>query len=545
MVNEVSDSSLTAGLYVRVSTGRQEKEETIDSQLCEIEQRIALDGTYLPRENIFVDEGWTGEILQRPGLDAMRDAAQAGKFHVLYVYDRGRISRMFAHQEVVIEELLEREIKFVTLHDIQAETPEEQVLQAMQGVFQQYERVKIAERFRRGKLYKARQGLLINGQSLYGYNRVAKSADVNAHYEINNEERRAVVLIRKWFGEDGKSIYEIIKLLAEWGIPPRRGKSLFWTRGPLLRLLKCDTYHTGVVYFNKTEAIVAKNPRNKSKYRKVKRTSRRARPREEWIPINVIPLVPDDGLFEKIQKILADDKRYAPKNRKYNYLLTGKVFCGCGNRRAGDGYKNNHYYRCAERIYKYPVEKKCKLPGINAPELDKSLWDKLSRILTNPKSLRDQAKVWLESRNEKDTHTSQEIQRVNIALEKLAEEERRYIKAYGVGAMEFETLQALTKDLKRRKDSYGVELVSLESKKEEETDPILLTELYQEACTVLKSLHIGDKVRIVRELIDKVVVEENNLVKVWAHIPLSTEKVAYKNGDRDRRIAKRREVLAF
>src|SRR3989344_4948733 len=154
---------MIAGLYARVSTSRQEDQETIESQVAEIKVRIEADGDMLPTENIFVDDGWTGEMLQRPGLDLMRDAALEGKFEALYVYDRGRLSRVFAYQEIIIEELLNKGVKFVTLHDVQAQTPEERVLQAMQGVFHEYERVKIAERMRRGKLYKARNGILING----------------------------------------------------------------------------------------------------------------------------------------------------------------------------------------------------------------------------------------------------------------------------------------------------------------------------------------------------------------------------------------------
>src|SRR3990167_4376081 len=87
--------SLIAALYGRVSTNRQEEQETIESQLDEIKSKISEDGNILPRENIFIDDGWTGEMLQRPQLDAMLEAAKDSRFQVLYVYDRGRISRVF------------------------------------------------------------------------------------------------------------------------------------------------------------------------------------------------------------------------------------------------------------------------------------------------------------------------------------------------------------------------------------------------------------------------------------------------------------------
>src|SRR3989344_4122870 len=179
---------LIAALYARVSTGRQENEATIETQIEEIKQKILSDKNILPPENIFIDNGWTGEIIQRPNLDKLRDAIHANSFQILYVYDRGRIARKFAYQELVIEELEDKNIEFVTLHDVKATTPEEHVLQAMQGVFHEYERVKIVERMRRGKMFKAKSGILINGSALYGYNYVKKTETVPAHYKINQDE---------------------------------------------------------------------------------------------------------------------------------------------------------------------------------------------------------------------------------------------------------------------------------------------------------------------------------------------------------------------
>jgi len=164
-------------LYARVSTGRQEQEATIESQIDELKLKIAQDANILPDENIFIDDGWTGELIARPDLDRMRDAAVVGKFTSLYVYDRGRLSRRFAHQEVIIEELKDHDVSFISLHDTKADTPEEKVLQAMQGVFHEYERVKIIERMRRGKLYKAKNGIVINGSALYGYKYIKKKSN--------------------------------------------------------------------------------------------------------------------------------------------------------------------------------------------------------------------------------------------------------------------------------------------------------------------------------------------------------------------------------
>ena len=233
-MNDITDKihePLNAALYARVSTGRQENEQTIESQLDEVKKRITTDGNVLLPNNIFIDDGWSGEMIARPSLDLMRDAAKEGKFNAIYVYDRGRLSRTFAHQEIIIEELADRDIKFISLHDVQADSPETRVLQSMQGVFHEYERVKIAERMRRGKLYKARNGVIINGFPLYGFKFVRSGPKEPLSCVIDDDEAKAVRLIWNWFGVDKFSINQIQKNLYDLGIKPKKRKSDFLDKG--------------------------------------------------------------------------------------------------------------------------------------------------------------------------------------------------------------------------------------------------------------------------------------------------------------------------
>src|ERR1041384_1754597 len=68
--------TMRAAIYARVSTGRQERDQTIDSQVTALWQWARTNGHDLPPERIFTDEGYTGARLDRPGLDRLRDAAR-------------------------------------------------------------------------------------------------------------------------------------------------------------------------------------------------------------------------------------------------------------------------------------------------------------------------------------------------------------------------------------------------------------------------------------------------------------------------------------
>jgi len=536
---------LSAGLYVRVSTGRQEREETIAAQIDQIRAGITEDGNILADENAFADDGWTGEILQRPGLDAMRAAAMEGRFQILYVYDRGRISRIYAHQEVVLEELENRGVTFKSLHDISANTPEEKAIQAMQGVFHQYERVKIAERFRMAKLFKARQGALINGQVPFGYTRFSRTEDGPARAVVNKRDAETVRRIRTWYGVERLSICRIIERLYKLNVPPPKGRSDAWKKSTVMRLLQSDTYHTGVVYYNKTEALAPKKPKKPDEYKRVKRTSRRVRPRTEWLPIKIPRIVPNDGLFERIQALIKERSEYAPRNRKYGYLLTGKVLCACGNRRVGDGYRRNHYYRCAERVYTYPVKGTCKLPGVNAPALDEAVWEGLASHLSDPKLLEAQACRWLDGKSARDDSDRVAKDKLANAVEKASEEERRYVKAYGAGAIEFADFLRLANEVKRRKSKLKAELGAISDDGSDRLDQSSLGALCRQAVKMLPLLKGEDRSQVVRDLISKVVIGTDNRADVWAHVPVATVNMGGNHAPGNCRFTQRWQVIAF
>lgn len=541
---------LNVALYARVSTGRQENEQTIESQLDEVKKKIIEDKNTLLPQNIFIDDGWSGEMIARPSLDMMRDSAKENRFEAIYVYDRGRLSRTFAHQEIIIEELNDRDIKFISLHDVLADTPEARVLQSMQGVFHEYERIKIIERMRRGKMYKAKNGVIINGQALYGLKFVRPDPKEKLDCVINEDEAKAVRLIWSWFGIDRLSISEIQKKLFDLGIKPRKQKSEFWTKGPIVRILRCDTYVTGKAYYNKSESVVTKHPMKDTKYKKIKKGSRKMRPREDWIPFDVPTIVNDYALYEKIQKILDFNQKYAGKIKKYDYLLSGLVYCECGNRRSGDGSsKYGHfYYRCIDRIRSHPYPARCTSCGVNAGVLDFMVWNELKKRLISYSTMKKYAEKWLKSFSILGSEDVLEKQRLLEMIKKTEEEENRYSRAYGSQTLEFEQFQNLMRDAKKRKESYKRQLEELTSKSAQINIEITADEIVSEIFRFIKSIDFSDKFKVIRDIIEKVTIIERSGVEICAHLPLPviiTEKLGYGLERRNSWITQRWEVHTF
>jgi site-specific DNA recombinase len=83
-------------LYARVSTDAQQKEGTIESQVLELKRQIAAAGDVLVRE--YVDDGYSGSLLDRPGLEALRKDVRTSLFDAVYFLDTDRIARDVAYQ---------------------------------------------------------------------------------------------------------------------------------------------------------------------------------------------------------------------------------------------------------------------------------------------------------------------------------------------------------------------------------------------------------------------------------------------------------------
>jgi hypothetical protein len=65
----------------------------------------ADQGYAVPTERIFEDEGYSGASLIRPGLERVRDLAAEGELDAVLVYAPDRLSRRYAYQILLIEEL--------------------------------------------------------------------------------------------------------------------------------------------------------------------------------------------------------------------------------------------------------------------------------------------------------------------------------------------------------------------------------------------------------------------------------------------------------
>src|SRR3954466_7481151 len=212
---------MRAAIYARVSTERQERQQTIDSQLAALRAWAEAQGHSLVEQHVFRDEGYSGSRLDRPGLDGLRDAVRDAAIDVVAVLSPGRLARKYAYQVLLLEEFRRAGCEVAFLPRPISDDPNDQLLLQIQGAIAEYERAVLAERFRRGKLQKARAGQWVGGLAPYGYRYVPRRDGVPGHLEVDEGEAAVVRMLYGWLVDERMTVRQIIKRLNASPYRPR------------------------------------------------------------------------------------------------------------------------------------------------------------------------------------------------------------------------------------------------------------------------------------------------------------------------------------
>src|ERR671910_1903254 len=144
-------------LYARVSTDEQARSGYSLAQQLEALRGYAAREGYEILEEVS-DPGQSGASLERPGMDRVRDLVAAGDVSVVLAQDRDRFAREPAYHYILRQEFEEHGAAIRALNDRGDESPEGELTDGILDQLSKFERAKTAERTRRGKLRKAREG---------------------------------------------------------------------------------------------------------------------------------------------------------------------------------------------------------------------------------------------------------------------------------------------------------------------------------------------------------------------------------------------------
>jgi hypothetical protein len=214
------------------------------------------------------------------------------------------------------------------------------------------------------------------------------------------------------------------------------------------------------------------------------------------------------------------------------------INCTCGKARTGDpANKGNLYYRCTDRLSKYPLPRVCFEHGINALVLDALVWDNIKSLLLNPQLVIQQAQRWQKSSSPLEA----QVVTLKKRLKGLDDEERRYTKAYDQGVLS----ERLYNDNFHETNTKRADIVSEISAIEAElvNKPVIPVEQLVDGVVILvQSLYFTDKKSVIRKLVTKIEATKQEIT-IWGKIAIPvTEQVGYYANDSHRRPTQRRQI---
>jgi DNA invertase Pin-like site-specific DNA recombinase len=460
-----------AAVYARVSSARQAKDETIGSQLAALREHAATSRLDVPDEWVFADEGHSGATLVRPALEALRDLAAQGCLDVVLVYSPDRLARKFAYQALLIEEFARCGTRVEFVKGPRGDSPEDQLLVQFQGMFAEYEKAQLMERYRRGKTWRAKTGSVnVLSGAPFGYRYVRKTPETGARYEVVPHEAALVSEMFRRYADDGAAIADLRRWLQDQGVRTRTGKER-WDRSVIWGMLRNPAY-VGTAVFGKTRAVHEPAGLNRTARlagRTVPRQVRvQDRPREEWTAIPVPALV-DEETFARVQQRLADNKRFAARNTKVPSLLQGIAACAA----CGYGYYRTtttttagnkiYYYRClGSDDYRYQGGRVCGNKPVRADYADAVVWDHVTGLLADPALIRAEIGKRLERARTSDPVTKKRGQ-LEQALAKTTTSIAAMITAFSEQLITIDELRARLPVLRARETSLKDQIAALDA----------------------------------------------------------------------------------
>ena len=512
---------MRVAIYARVSTEAQEARGTIGSQVAALRERVAVEGHEVVSE--FLDDGHSGARLDRPGLDSLRDAAEAGLIDALWCLSPDRLARVYAYQVIVLEEFarLGVAVFFADAPNID-DDPQGRLLTQVQGVIAEYERAKIAERYRRGKLWRSRSGEVISWKAPYGYRRASRTADRAAHLEVFEPEAEVVRRIFDDYVAGGHSTRQIARRLNTDRVPSSAGKSV-WGTSSIGRLLRNEAY-VGRVYFNKTESVP--DPRPGRARRQV------PRPRQDWVQI-AVPAIIADEVFEAASRVSRDNSQWSPRRAEPGaWLLRGLVRCGacgvvvvCHKMRGRNGTFHRYYYcRNHDPLRAKGEDKRCNERNIRSDDLDAFVFEQVREALLRPEVLlAGEQAVAKRAPAPDDELLDAQLARFERKIEATDNERRRLADLYQAGLIELVELQRRAKELDARRANIDMQRHTLSDQRAELAKDNRLRQridaFADRAAAALDGLDFDQQQKLLRLVIDEVRVTGWN-VEIRLCIPL-------------------------
>lgn len=377
----------TAG-YIRLSVEDSGKTDgySLENQEKLVKDFIA-DQQDMRLYRLYIDNGATGTVFERPAFDEMIQDMKDGKINCIVVKDLSRLGRNYLEAGNYLEQIFPFfRVRFISITDgYDSNSPDvtdESLIIPLKNIINEGYAKDISQKITTSFEARKKQGQFMGKYPVYGY---LKDPENKNHLIVNPETCGVVKRIFQ-MRDSGMALGAIASQLNEEGIPSparylwlkglskeERHKDSYWDRTNVKRLLTNKMY-LGMLVYGKERTSFAKG------------IKRQRVPESEWkyVP-NAHEAIIDQELFDSVQRKLEGAKQnflnmtginedYQPEN-----LFRGRIHCSdCGRAMKMTKFVTTRKDGSTDRYAVYECCRRKQLYDLSCPQrsIRKSIIDK-------------------------------------------------------------------------------------------------------------------------------------------------------------------------
>ncbi len=443
----IFDLPMNVTFYARVSTTREEQENSIEHQISYFSELIQNNPNWTYVEG-YVDRIRGESAVNREEFMRMIDDGKAGAFDLILTKEVSRFARNTIDSLTYTRDLLRHGVGVFFQNDniCTIDTDSELRLTIMSSIAADEVR-KLSERVRWGHKRSIEQGAVMGNNRIFGYDKK------DCKLVINEAEAEMVRLIFETYSTGDYSTRKIEDIIYNKGYRGRNGTRIHHnTISGIIQNPKYKGYYCG----------------NKVKIVDYRTKEQRFLPEDEWIMYKdetgeTVPAIVSEELWEKCNEIFRK-RSTAIKSREHSFkdrsIFTGKIWCRACNRPywrtsfSNSKSKGQSVYQwiCSEK--KRYGAKSCSSIAIMEEELYSMLAEYFKDIAENIEEyVNDFISIYKES--DKDASNLKKINSIKNQIDKEKQKRDKLFDLYIDDAIP-------KKEFTQRNDSLNVLINSLE-----------------------------------------------------------------------------------
>ena len=464
----------------------------------------------------FIDDGVTGTVFRRPGLDGMLEEVKAGNVATVIIKDQSRIGRDVLEVGLLKRTFEEHDVRFIAANDNLDTANGFDIMSIFRDVFNEWYVADTSKKIRAVKRSNALAGKC-SCRPPYGYR--AKDGKSNQEWEIDEHAAGHVREVFKRFIA-GDSTHIIAKDFDRRGIPT---PMVYYRKLKGLPPLNEDTtwFNYTVTHMIENLAYIGNLVSQKTTTPSYKNHKTVKRPKDEWVIIEKHhAAIIESEVFELAQK-LRDGRRRKPSKRTGECSpLSGFLRCAdCDSKHSlvvqHEGkyqYYICSFHRNSEKHYRAA----CSRHGIRRDEIEKIVLAKIQEVSYYARENKTEFSEKVRSRSNKESSRAiksktAELSKADRRIAELDKIIKRIYEDHVAEKLSGERFEKMLSDfeseqtdLQNGSATLRAEVEEIRSKTANAQNFIKLAEQYTEITEMTAEL--------ARTFIDRIVVHEAEMV---------------------------------